>query len=133
MRLSIIRAVLACAIVAVASGTISATAARAQDAEARTDSRTDKDIGFRIAELAIEVSGNQVLFPSGGIGNVVVTPCEGCRPVALLASSRTQYFSGDQPIRFNDLRTALVRAPAMQLVVLYDARTLELSRVLSVP
>lgn len=88
---------------------------------------------IRVTELAIETSGGEVLFPDAGLGNVVVTPCSRCRPVALLATSRTAWFAGEQRIRFNDLRTALVRKPSMQLVLFYDSRTLEMSRVLAGP
>ncbi len=84
---------------------------------------------LKVVELAIETVAGSVLLPSGTVGNVVVTACGKCAPVSLLATSSTQYFVARSQVSMADLRQALAGQPDAEVVVFYDVKTHELTRV----
>jgi hypothetical protein len=86
---------------------------------------------LKAVELAIEASAESVLLPSDAPGNLIVTACAKCNPVSLLATSRSQYFIGRSQVQLADLRREMAARPGATVVVFYDGKTRELTRVVA--
>jgi hypothetical protein len=62
---------------------------------------------------------------------VTVSACAKCNPVSLLATSRSQYFIGRLQVQLSELRREIAARPAATIVVFYDGKTRELTRVVA--
>jgi hypothetical protein len=80
-------------------------------------------------ELAIETSGETLILPSGSVGTLVVSPCVKCAPLSLIAGARARYFIGRTAVSVEDVRRELASRTRAQVVVFYDAKSHELTRV----
>lgn len=85
----------------------------------------------KIVELAIETTRDEVVLPSGPASTLVVTPCRGCRPLALTASATTHYSIDGGKVSLAELRKWLGRQREADIVVLYTRGTRALTRVLA--
>lgn len=84
-----------------------------------------------ILEQAIEARASAVLLPSSANGMLVVTGCTGCAPQSLVTTARTRYLADSVPVTLAALRAALASAPGAGLVVFYDAKSREVTRVMA--
>jgi hypothetical protein len=82
-------------------------------------------------ELAIEAPADGLILPASAPGNVVVTRCTGCAPVSVLATARSRYFVGKVQVSLDELRRVVSGQPNASVVVLYDGKSRELTRILA--
>lgn len=82
-------------------------------------------------EQAIETRSGALLLPGGGIGTLTVTPCSGCRPLALLAGSTTGWMLGERSVGFAELSRVLATGPRVPVLVFYRGSDLALLRVVA--
>jgi hypothetical protein len=86
---------------------------------------------IKVIEQAIEALRDQVLLPSDATGVLVVTPCRGCTPVSLTATSSTQWTVGKNVVRFVQLRDHVRTSPRTQITVFYNKSLGALTRVVA--
>lgn len=115
----------ALAVVALSSG----TAATAQSPA--TVPRASAPAPMHALEQAIETRSGAVILPTGGIGNVVVTPCAGCRPVAMLAGSDTRWLLGERRVGFAEVQRALAAGPRVPVLLFYQGPGGALTRLVA--
>lgn len=104
-----------------------APAALAQAAAARTPAPTP----IHALEQAIETRSGALLLPGGGIGTLAVTPCTGCRPLALIAGTTTGWMLGERSVGFDELSRVLAAGPRVPVMVFYRGTDLSLLRVVA--
>lgn len=80
-------------------------------------------------EQALETRSGALLLPGGGIGTLTVTPCTGCRPLALLAGSATGWMIGERSVGFAELSRVLAAGPRVPVLVFYRGSDLALLRL----
>ena len=83
---------------------------------------------LRIVEQAIETSTLSTSLPDDESGSLAVSACNGCKPVLLQLSSKSQFFVGKTPVTYAQLRAAAGVA-ARQLNVFYDAKGRTITRL----
>lgn len=110
----VLRVLLAACLLATAA----AGPARAQAPAAAP--RTPAPPPMHALEQALETRSGAVILPAGGIGNVVVTPCAGCRPVSMLAGGDTLWLLGERRVGFAELQRALASGPRVPVLVFYQ-------------
>ena len=86
---------------------------------------------LKAIELAVETRVNSTVLPSGPSSTLVVTPCAGCKPLALPASERSRYFLGRESVSLTEFKRQLTNRPNAMLVIFYRKETNELSRVVA--
>ncbi|MGD9597607.1 MAG: hypothetical protein AB7G76_06215 [Steroidobacteraceae bacterium] len=89
------------------------------------------DQTYRVIEQAIEARADAVVLPSGAVGILVVTRCEGCAPASFATNAETRYLSTSGPTTLVDLRAGLRRAPRSPVTVFYDAQSRAITRVVA--
>lgn len=104
-----------------------APAALAQAPAARTPAPTP----IHALEQAIETRSGALLLPGGGIGTLTVTPCSGCRPMALMAGAATGWLLGERRVGFDELNRALAAGPRVPVMVFYRGSDLSVLRVVA--
>jgi hypothetical protein len=82
-------------------------------------------------EQALETRSGAVILPSGGIGNVVVTPCANCRPIAMLAGSETRWLLGARRVEFAELQRTLSASARVPVLVFYQGPGGALTRLVA--
>jgi len=86
---------------------------------------------LKAIELAVEARADSAVLPSGPSSTLVVTPCTGCKPLALPASERSRYFVGQELVSLTEFRRQMATRPTAMLVIFYRKETNELSRVVA--
>jgi hypothetical protein len=86
---------------------------------------------MRALEQALETRSGAVILPSGGIGNVVVTPCAGCKPVSMVAGSETRWLLGERSVGFAEVQRVLATGPRVPVLVFYRAPGGALTRLVA--
>jgi hypothetical protein len=87
--------------------------------------------GLRIAELALETSGRDLVLPTTDVGTTSVRACETCRPVSLLLGTRSRFLLDGEATDLPSLRAALAAAPQTSVVVLYARGGTEITRIIA--
>jgi hypothetical protein len=88
-------------------------------------------VSLRIAELALETSGRDLVLPSTDVGITSVRSCEACRPVSLLLGARSRLLLDGAEVGLPALRAALQAAPEANVVVLYARDGTEITRIIA--
>lgn len=87
---------------------------------------------LQVVELAIETAGAGLVLPAGGIGNVTVVPCAGCKPQTLLIGSQSRLTLDGQSVGALELRRALLSQPDSSVALFYRRGSTEITRILVV-
>lgn len=120
--------------VTAASVALSCAMFAAQPAFAQTGDRASRNASpttLRIAELALETSGRDLVLPSTDVGMTSVRSCEACRPVSLLLGTRSRFLLDGKATSLPALRAALAAAPQASVVVLYARGGTEITRIIA--
>jgi hypothetical protein len=86
---------------------------------------------LRIIETAVEALASDLSLPLTEAGSVTVRSCPTCRSVALLTGSRARYTLDGETLSLQELRRALLAAPATAVVVLYARGGTEITRIVA--
>lgn len=84
-------------------------------------------------ERAIETTTVGLPLPRVAPGPMTINPCEhSCPAVTLEVTAASQFFVGNRPVAFADLR-ALALSSSANAVVFYDVRTNAVTRIVVTP
>jgi hypothetical protein len=86
---------------------------------------------LKVVELAEEATPSQIVLPSGIVGTLVVTTCNGCPPLSLVSSSSTRWQIGKDAVTFAAMRAHLAANRAVPLTLFYTKNRRELTRVVA--
>jgi len=87
-------------------------------------------LALETSARAIEANSANVTLPTGVGSSLVVTPCSGCAPTMLRATSATTYFLHKQQVTLGNLRVAL-NGRSVAVTVVGSLKTHELRRVIA--
>ena len=68
---------------------------------------------------SIEVAASRVMMPSGGLGSVVVSQCDGCKVHQLSLTTESGLFIGKQPVTPQEFQAAVNARPDRLAIVFY--------------
>lgn len=86
---------------------------------------------LRALELAIETSGAQFNLPAGGVGNITLVPCNGCRAQTLLLGLQARLLLDGRAVNAMALQRSLRAQPRSSVAVFYRRGSTEITRVVA--
>ncbi len=85
---------------------------------------------LKVIELAVETSAADFAVPTGGVGNVTVQPCAGCRAQTLLLGTQARLLLDGRAVSAVELRRSLLAQPLASVAVFYRRGSTEITRVI---